>query len=110
MVCPTCDTPIPVGALYCVTCGTSSPTQRAQVSATTPERPMPRLSIDIGSRMIEVQAALGGKLTVAGLLGRGGFGEVWAARDTELGRDVAVKVLRPELTVSSEYRERFRRE
>lgn len=56
-----------------------------------------------------LQAALGADYTVSEPIGRGGFGVVFAARDLRLGRDVAVKVLRPELAIPI-LRERFRRE
>ncbi|MFI5100375.1 MAG: protein kinase, partial [Actinomycetes bacterium] len=44
------------------------------------------------------------------LIARGGMAEVWLARDALLDRNVALKVLFPELSVDRNFVERFRRE
>jgi len=54
--------------------------------------------------------ALGAGYEVRRLVGHGGFATVYAALDTQLKRDVAIKVLRPELGAEPTMRERFRRE
>lgn len=53
---------------------------------------------------------LGGRYRLESLLGRGGMGEVWAARDMELGRAVAIKLLLRKLADHPEYVARFTRE
>ena len=50
------------------------------------------------------------KYRIEQLLGRGGMGAVYRARDMRLDRQVAVKVVRPELLEDNDARRRFRRE
>ena len=54
-------------------------------------------------------ATLGGYLIEA-LLGRGGMGEVFRARDSRLDRSVALKILPPDLSHDPELLQRFQRE
>ena len=51
-----------------------------------------------------------GPYEIIGLLGRGGMGEVHRARDTNLGRDVAIKVLPDALATDPDRLARFQRE
>jgi eukaryotic-like serine/threonine-protein kinase len=51
-----------------------------------------------------------GPYSVLSLLAKGGMGEVYSARDTRLGRDVAVKVLPPAFARDAERLTRFQRE
>jgi len=48
-----------------------------------------------------------GPYEVQGLLGEGGIGQVYAARDTLLGRQVAIKALRPEMSRDRNLIDRF---
>ena len=51
-----------------------------------------------------------GAFEIVGLLGKGGMGEVYRARDTKLGRDVAIKVLPEDFAADAERLGRFERE
>jgi Tol biopolymer transport system component len=51
-----------------------------------------------------------GPYEILGPLGAGGMGEVYRAKDTRLGRDVAIKILPAHLSENVEVRERFERE
>jgi tRNA A-37 threonylcarbamoyl transferase component Bud32 len=51
-----------------------------------------------------------GPYEITGAIGAGGMGEVYRARDTRLGRDVAIKILPQHLTEKADARQRFERE
>jgi tetratricopeptide (TPR) repeat protein/TolB-like protein len=53
---------------------------------------------------------LGGRYEITALLGTGGMGVVYRARDMTLDRDVALKVIRPDMAQHSSIMDRFRRE
>jgi eukaryotic-like serine/threonine-protein kinase len=59
-------------------------------------------SLSVGARI--------GRFEIVGPLGAGGMGEVYRARDPELLREVAIKVLAPAFSRDPDRRERFERE
>src|SRR5262249_20382936 len=60
------------------------------------------MSIRVGTRL--------GSLEITALLGKGGMGEVYRARDTKLKRDVAIKILPDEFSRDADRVNRFQRE
>jgi serine/threonine-protein kinase len=62
------------------------------------------------TEFLDVQAALAGEYSLQRELGRGGMGVVYLARDVQLDRDVAIKVLPMHLAGNAAARERFVRE
>ena len=67
------------------------------------------LSLDPALHTI-LESALGQQYEILRPLGHGGMGAVYLARDRALERFVAIKVLRPDIAVLQDGRERFRRE
>src|SRR6186713_3497287 len=61
------------------------------------------------AEFLDLQAALAGEYSLQRELGRGGMGVVYLARDVQLDRDVAIKVLPTHLATAAA-RERFLRE
>ena len=51
-----------------------------------------------------------GAYEIVALIGAGGMGEVYRARDTKLGRNVAIKILPEAFAADAERLARFRRE
>ena len=60
--------------------------------------------------MADIGSVLGGRYRLIELLGQGGMATIYRARDQQLERDVAVKVLRPEYGRDPDFGSRFRQE
>lgn len=92
--CVSCDNALDPDARFCARCGTPVPASRP--------------STDDAVRQA-LEAKLAGLYRVLRLLGRGGMGAVYLARDLTLEREVAIKVVKPVSGGEAIY-ERFRRE
>ena len=62
-----------------------------------------------GEHVAEIGSVLGGRYRLVELLGQGGMATIYRATDGQLGRDVAIKVLRPEYGRDPDFVARFRR-
>jgi serine/threonine-protein kinase len=60
--------------------------------------------------LTDIGTVLGGRYRLVELLGQGGMATIYRARDNQLERDVAIKVLRPEYGADPDFIDRFRHE
>ncbi len=66
--------------------------------------------IQVSAPLLQPGDVLGGRYEILQLLGEGGMGAVYKARDRELDRAVALKLIRPELASSASMLARFKQE
>ena len=107
--CAFCQEPLTERAAFCPTCGAATPTAIARDTGAVADREVPAAAAVADYRR-RLQKALGESIELRGILGRGGFAEVYIGWDTRLKRELAVKALRPDLNSTPDLVERFRRE
>ena len=105
MLCTACKTPVPLSARQCPSCGTATdPDDRTGVLE-TPIQPL-----DTAEGIMQPGSSFGARYRIESLLGEGGMGSVYKAYDSELGRTVALKLVKPELATSPQIMQRFKQE
>src|ERR1700730_13233723 len=118
MQCPLCLTENPATADRCGKCSTPLPISDVTISPTGVGRTEawsvavpPRPSSEAAAKgQLEPGTVLAERFEILQLLGQGGMGAVYKARDTELERLVALKLIRPELASHPEILRRFKQE
>jgi len=119
MQCPVCSAQNPDAATQCVKCRAalhpagsletlneaSAPEDWTVGAASKSSTPPPSATEELPPGTL-----LGGRYEILQLLGRGGMGAVYKARDKELDRLVALKLIRPDLAQNPEMLRRFKQE
>lgn len=96
----------PSDAMMTVEIGPDSP---AFAGGTLRSTPAAEFTAD-GFLLFQPGSVLGNRYEILQVLGRGGMGAVYKARDREVNRVVALKVIRPDLAGNSSIIERFKQE
>jgi tetratricopeptide (TPR) repeat protein len=125
-ICPRCQASNPEGAAVCAECSTPIPGEiRIRVSdhtlmptAATPRSLKEWASVQPPSgpgsgapaAILPAGLEVGNRYRIGHLLGLGGMGAVYLARDAELDRDVALKLIRSDIAADLSALDRFKRE
>src|SRR5512145_2045526 len=99
MECLKCHTPLPDGSKFCYACG-ADVTGGGTLGA----------SAGTQGLMTRLQRLVEGKYRVDRMLGKGGMGAVFLAHDLTLEREVAIKVLPPDISMDEHIVKRFQQE
>src|SRR5580692_8046096 len=127
MQCTVCQAENPPTAVSCTKCSTPLPWNDASLGTTLPGGTLPPgavpSSADAWSIAVTspsgipgaageplIGALLAERYEILEMLGQGGMGAVYKARDTELDRLVALKLIRPDLASNPEILRRFKQE
>jgi TolB-like protein/tRNA A-37 threonylcarbamoyl transferase component Bud32/tetratricopeptide (TPR) repeat protein len=89
--CPTCQTPLPAEARFCSNCGASTAGAGGG---------RPSAAGAGGTDLTLIRSALAASYGVERVLGEGGMATVYLAQDLKHRRQVALKVMRPELAAT----------
>ena len=107
--CATCTGELPLDAAFCPKCGTPTPIGINRETGAVDVSP-PAGMAELEQHRKRLQKVVGDSVEIRGLLGRGGFAEVFVGWDVKLRRELAIKTLRSDVSASGAVLERFQRE
>ena len=118
MQCPVCQADNLASAVTCEKCSTPfplsdatiSPSEYGQSTGWSKAATLRPSSEAAAKGQLEPGSMLGDRYEILQLLGQGGMGAVYKARDVELERTVALKLIRPDLASHPEVLRRFKQE
>src|SRR6266436_4515137 len=117
MQCPVCQADNPPTAVTCEKCSTPFPLSEVTLAPTGVGTeawsvPVTRSTAaeTAAKRQLQPGTIIGDRYEILQLLGQGGMGAVYKARDIELERLVALKLIRPDLASHPEILRRFKQE
>ncbi len=101
--CPTCNSDNPVDTIYCGKCGSHLPSPSDYPPVVTKIIQPPLCELITGS-------TFAGRYQIIEELGQGGMGKVYKVFDTKIKEKIALKLIRPELSLEADALERFNHE
>jgi serine/threonine protein kinase/tetratricopeptide (TPR) repeat protein len=103
MKCPTCQTENPSDSRYCKQCATPlHPSEKIAFSVTE--------TLHTHLKELTTGSTFAGRYQVIEELGTGGMGKVYKVFDTEVKEKMALKLIKPEISLDQKTIERFRNE
>jgi predicted amidophosphoribosyltransferase len=103
MKCPKCHADNPDTQKFCGECGASLTAVQKEMPSFTKTLESPVEELSRGTRFA-------GRYEIIEELGRGGMGKVYRAEDTKVHEEIAVKLIKPEISMDQTTIERFQNE
>jgi eukaryotic-like serine/threonine-protein kinase len=113
MVCPQCSYANSEESAQCVKCATPLPISDQTIASGSVggwSVPAEVVGASAPAKPVVPGTVLGERYEIIRLLGQGGMGAVYQARDRELDRQVALKVIRADMAANPEILKRFKQE